>query len=66
MHSLVAMAKSLKRTVASWAVVWAGGELVAPKVVDAVPDFVPGPKNSLAADHILKGAGPMMVGTEPG
>lgn len=46
--------------------VWAGVELVEPKVVDVGPDFGLGPKNLSVSDHVLKGAGPMMVGTEPG
>lgn len=66
MYSLGAVAKSLKSIVASLAVVWAGVELVEPKVVDVGPDFALGPKNSWDADHVLKGAGSMKVGTEPG
>lgn len=53
-------------TVASLVVVWAGVELVEPKVVDVGPDSALGPKNSWGADHVLKGAGTMMVGTESG
>lgn len=45
MYSLVAVAESLKWTVASLAVVWAGVELVEPKVVDVGPDFALEPKN---------------------
>lgn len=66
MYSLVAVVKSLEWTVASLAVVWVEGELVEPKVVDVGPDFVLGPKKSWGADLVLVGAGPMMVGTEPG
>lgn len=66
MCSLVALVGPLKWAVASLAVVWAVGELFEPKVVDVEPDFALGPKNSWSADHVLKGAGPMMVGTEPG
>lgn len=44
----------------------AGVELVEPKVLDVDSDFALGPKNSWVADHVLKDAGTMMVGTEPG
>lgn len=65
-YSLVAVAETLKWGVASLAVVWAGVELVEPKVVDVGPDFALEPKKSWGADHVLKGAGPMRVGKEPG
>lgn len=65
-YSLVAAVESLEWTVASLVVVWAGVELVEPKVVDVGPDFALGPKNSWDADHALRGAGPMVAGTEPG
>lgn len=65
MYLLVAVVESLQWIVASLVVVWAGVELVEPKVVDVGPDFALGPKNSWGADHVLKGAGPMMEGTEP-
>lgn len=45
MYSLVAVVESLKWAVASLAVVWAGVELVEPKVVEVGPDFALGPKN---------------------
>lgn len=66
MCSLVAVVKNLNWTVASLAVVWAGVEWAEPKVVVVGSDFGLGPKNSLNSDHVLKGAGPMMAGTEPG
>lgn len=66
MYSLVAVVEPLKWAAASLAVAWAVVELIEPKVVDVGPDFALGPKNSWGADHVLKGAGPMMVGTEPG
>lgn len=66
MYSLVVVVESLEWTVASLVVVWAGVELVEPKVVDVGPDSALGPKNSWGADHVLKGAGTMMVGTESG
>lgn len=66
MYSLVAVVKSSKWTVASLAEVLAGVELVEPKVLDVDFDFALGPKNSWVADHVLKDAGTMMVGTEPG
>lgn len=66
MCSLVAVVKNLKWTVASLAVVWAGVEWAEPKGVVVGSDFGLGPKNSLDSDHVLQGAGPMMVETEPG
>lgn len=35
-------------------------------MVEVGPDFALGSKKSWGADHVLKGAGPMMEGTEPG
>lgn len=66
MYSLVVVVKSLKWIVASLAALQAGVELVEPKVLDVGPDFALGPKNAWVADHVLKGSGPMKVGTEPG
>lgn len=66
MYSLEAVVEALEWTVASLAVVRVGVELVEPMVVDVGADFALEPKNSWDADYVLKGAGPMMVGTEPG
>lgn len=47
--------------------VLAGLELFEPMVVVVVgPDFALAAKNSWGVDPVLMGAGPMMVGTEPG
>lgn len=53
MYSLVVAVESLEWTVASLVVVWAGVELVEPKVVDAGPDSALGPKNSWGAGQVL-------------
>lgn len=53
MYSLVVVVESLEWTVASLVVVWAGVELVEPKVVDVGPDFALGPKNSWGAGQVL-------------
>lgn len=53
MYSLVVAVESLEWTVASLVVVWAGVELVEPKVVDVGPDFALGPKNSWGAGQVL-------------
>lgn len=66
MYPLVAVVKSLRWTVASFVVVWAGVELVEPKEPDSDPDFALGPMSQWGADHVLKGAGAKMVGTEAG
>lgn len=58
--------KSWKWTVASLAAVLAVVELIEPKVLDVGSDVALEPKNSWAADHVLKDAGPMMAGTESG
>lgn len=58
--------KSWKWTVASLAAVLAVVELIEPKVLDVGPDVALEPKNSWVSDHVLKEAGPMMVGTESG
>lgn len=58
--------ESWKWTVASLAAVLAVAELIEPKVLDVGSDVALEPKNSWAADHGLKDAGPMMVGTESG
>lgn len=63
MYSMVAV---VLKTVASLPVVWAGVELVEPKVVDVGLDFALGTKNSWDADHALEGTEPMMAGNEPG
>lgn len=53
MYSLVVVVESLEWTVASLVVVWAGVELVEPKVVDVGPDSALGPKNSWGAGQVL-------------
>lgn len=53
MYSLVVAVESLEWTVASLVVVWAGVELVEPKVVDVGPDSALGPKNSWGAGQVL-------------
>lgn len=58
--------KSWKWTVASLAAVLAVAELIEPKVLDVGSDVALEPKNSWAADHVRRDAGPMMVGTESG
>jgi len=46
--------------------VWAGEELIEPKVGDVGPDFALVPRNSWGAAHVLEDSGPTMFGTEPG